>query len=271
MELLLCIQKVRMIMTNNIEKRLSEIEADNNVRILFAVESGSRAWGFPSPDSDWDVRFVYAHPLEWYLAVNMGKDVIEVVADDGFDASGWDVRKALQLFRKSNPTLLEWFASPIIYRDNEKLRDDLLSLLPYYFSRSRTIHHYYHIATNHQNRYLEKRGVELKRYLYFIRSLLACKWVIGKGTPPPVPFVELVNSEVEDANVRKELERIVELKREGRENDKKKVSDELWKYGLRIEAETRSLLDAPQQAEIECGNEDAALDKLLYDVITQAK
>lgn len=166
-------------------KHLQKIEVQYNVKILYAVESGSRAWGFSSPDSDWDVRFIYVHPLNWYLTVNLSRDVIEIMTDEGFDAVGWDIRKALQLYRKTNPTMLEWLRSPIVYIDNMQLKSVLLSSEIHFFNTKRGIYHYFHVATNHQNRYLEKRGVELKRFLYYFRSLLACKWIIKNGTPPP--------------------------------------------------------------------------------------
>ena len=92
-------------------KHLQKIKVQYNVKILYAAESGSRAWGFSSPDSDWDVRFIYVHPLNWYLTVNFNRDVIEIMTDEGFDAVGWDIRKTLQLYRKTNPTMLEWLKS----------------------------------------------------------------------------------------------------------------------------------------------------------------
>src|SRR5512138_462471 len=94
-----------------ITSRLAEIESDNNIKIVYACESGSRAWGFPSANSDFDVRFIYARPVEWYLSIADARDVIECPIDDRLDISGWDIKKSLQLFRKSNPPLLEWLGS----------------------------------------------------------------------------------------------------------------------------------------------------------------
>ena len=99
--------------------QLKEIEAEEDVRILFAIESGSRAWGFPSPDSDFDVRFVYAHSEDWYLSVYPGRDVIEKPLVDDWDVNGWDIRKAIGLLMKPNPVLLEWMSSPVNYMWNE--------------------------------------------------------------------------------------------------------------------------------------------------------
>src|SRR6476659_2643278 len=98
---------------------LAELELRHAVKVLFACESGSRGWGFASPDSDYDVRFVYVNRLPWYLTVEAGRDVIEQPISDELDVSGWDLRKTLQLMRDSNPTLLEWLRSPILYRQEE--------------------------------------------------------------------------------------------------------------------------------------------------------
>src|SRR4030095_590913 len=100
----------------SIRHKLADIERAEDVRILFAVESGSRAWGFPSPDSDYDVRFLYVHKADWYLSIDPRRDVIELPIEGEFDINGWDLRKALQLLIKSNPVLLEWLRSPVLYR-----------------------------------------------------------------------------------------------------------------------------------------------------------
>ncbi len=256
-------------MLTSIEQHLTEIEREYDVRILFAAESGSRAWGFSSPDSDWDVRFVYAHPLEWYLTIEEDRDVIEVLTDDGFDAVGWDIRKALQLYRKTNPSMLEWFGSPIIYKDDGILRKALQSLLPYFFNKTRALYHYYHIATNHQSRYLEKRGVKLKRYFYFLRALLACKWLMEKNTPPPAPFEELVNSEVSDRTVRQEINHILALKRTSREHDKETVNEVLYTYGQQLEEEVERFLGAYNPTKTIKNDMDKELNRLLYNIIVK--
>ena len=100
-------------------RELANLEKEHQVKILFACESGSRAWGFPSQDSDYDVRFIYLHPQDWYLSIEVERkrDVIELPISDDLDITGWDLRKALQLFKKTNPPLLEWLGSPIIYAE----------------------------------------------------------------------------------------------------------------------------------------------------------
>ncbi|MBS4161445.1 nucleotidyltransferase domain-containing protein, partial [Klebsiella pneumoniae] len=102
-------------MNQRINEELANIENMNHVKILFAVESGSRAWGFPSQDSDYDVRFIYVHQKDWYLSIDEKRDVIERPIHESLDISGWELTKALRLFRKSNPPLLEWLSSEMVY------------------------------------------------------------------------------------------------------------------------------------------------------------
>ncbi|MCD8266235.1 MAG: nucleotidyltransferase domain-containing protein [Prevotellaceae bacterium] len=252
-----------------IGRLLGEIEKENDVRILFAAESGSRAWGFQSADSDYDVRFVYARPLPWYLRVSPGRDVIEATGEQGlFDASGWDIRKALWLFGKANQTLLEWLGSPIVYRDDERLRPALLSLLPRHYNRQKALLHYYHLALDRESTHISPQGVELKRYLYMLRSLLACRWILREGTPPPVPFERLVDSEVTDEPVRRDIEEIVRLKRQGREHNKALVPDRLLAFAQQLAEEVTPYALRPVEADpLEAKALEAELDRLMRDTI----
>lgn len=130
-----------------VEARLTALEEEHDVRVLFAAESGSRAWGFPSPDSDYDVRLIYVHRREWYLSVLEGRDVIETPLDNrGLDVAGWDLRKALRLFLKSNPALYEWLVSPIVYRDAVGLAGELRDLAERVYSRRALAEHYLKIS-----------------------------------------------------------------------------------------------------------------------------
>ena len=122
-----------------ISEQLTNIEAAHNVRILYAVESGSRAWGFASRNSDYDVRFIYVHQPNWYLSIRDRRDVIECPISDDLDISGWDLRKALGLFSKSNPPLLEWLGSPIIYKDVYELADNMREMLTTAFQPQRSM------------------------------------------------------------------------------------------------------------------------------------
>lgn len=178
-------------MTETILKNLNRIEEIHNARILYAVESGSRAWGFASQNSDYDVRFIYIHQPDWYLSIREKRDVIEMPINDDLDISGWDIRKALGLFAKSNPPLLEWLGSPIVYQDRFGFSDRLRTLLQDTFSPQRCMHHYLHMARGNYREYLKGETVRLKKYLYVLRPILACLWLEKHGTMPPTEFSSL--------------------------------------------------------------------------------
>jgi len=193
-----------------ITEKLNEIEQQHNVRILLAVESGSRAWGFASPDSDYDVRFIYARPKNEYLRLDRHRDVIELPINDVLDINGWDIDKTLHLLHRSNPTLFEWFSSPIVYMDTE-FGEMLRGVIGKYFCSKRGLHHYLSMAARNYREYLREDMVRAKKYFYVLRPVLACRWIIEKGTPPPMLFSELMESQLEDT-LRPEVERLLDLK-----------------------------------------------------------
>lgn len=180
-----------------IQEKLREIEQREECRILLAVESGSRAWGFASPDSDYDVRFVYVRPEKAYLRLDRTHDVIEVPINDELDINGWDIDKTLRLLHKSNPTVFEWFSSPIIYQTSA-FADQFRPIMQKYFSSKAGLWHYLHMAEGNYRDYLRGKMVRAKKYFYVLRPILACKWILEKGTPPPMLFTELVKSELPD-------------------------------------------------------------------------
>lgn len=197
-------------MRDVIIEKLKEIEEKDNVRILMAVESGSRAWGFDSPDSDYDVRFIYARPVKEYLQLNTVRDVIELPVSDVLDINGWDINKMLRLLYRSNPTLFEWMSSPIVYLDNG-FRNQILPILPKYFYEKRGLYHYLSMAKSNYREYLKGDMVKAKKYFYVMRPILACKWIIDRKTPPPMLFRELVDSELPQ-ELRSEVDRLLYLK-----------------------------------------------------------
>ena len=174
-----------------ITTELEAIEAEHNVRVLWAVESGSRAWGFPSPDSDFDARFIYIHERDWYLSIVPGRDVIERPVDEVFDVSGWDLRKALHLVRAGNATLSEWLDSPIIYGAAPHFHDDFTALIDATFRPERSYFHYRSVAENHQASATSGDAVRLKKWLYALRTCLAAEWAATLGTKPPMRLVDL--------------------------------------------------------------------------------
>lgn len=180
-------------MKAKIQQRLQELEQQAGITILYACESGSRAWGFASPDSDYDVRFIYTHPIDWYLSIENRKDAIDLPLDpNDIDLSGWELRKTLGLFRKSNGPLLEWLQSPIIYKNKNDFRERLWSLQHQYSSNKALIHHYLGIANNVYREYSDTYRIKIKRYFYILRPLLAAKWVLERESPAPTEFSKLL-------------------------------------------------------------------------------
>lgn len=174
-------------MTNTlaITQALDAIEAEERAVVLLAVESGSRAWGFASPDSDWDVRFLYACPTDWHLMVHPGRDVIERMLPGDLDVSGWDLRKTLHLLLRGNCAVREWLASPVVYRAQPEWVAELRTLATRVPAGRAALHHYSALVRRPQEA-LGKRPVNLKRYLYAVRPALALRWMRlhGAGTPP---------------------------------------------------------------------------------------
>lgn len=199
-------------MLDVIEQKLKEIEETEKVKILYCVESGSRAWGFASPDSDYDVRFVYVREKDYYLRLDATRDVIEWQLDDVLDINGWDVKKALQLLHKSNPTLFEWNASPIVYKKAEEW-SVISSLIDECFVGKNGLYHYLNMARTNNREFLQGDRVKLKKYFYVIRPILACKWILKNGTPPPMLFDDLAK-ECLDEEIREEVDNLLRLKKD---------------------------------------------------------
>ncbi|MBT9447120.1 MAG: nucleotidyltransferase domain-containing protein [Hyphomonadaceae bacterium] len=201
-----------------VERRLSAIEADDGVRILFAVESGSRAWGFASPDSDYDCRFLYVRPLDGYLALFQPRDVIERPILDLFDVNGWDLTKALKLIIGGNSVIQEWLASPIVYRKDAVFVDALAPLAKAWRSVYADAHHYHGLLATQHGRHLAGRTqVNLKKYFYVIRPAIALQWLREKGGSPPMDLPSLVAGVALPVEVADALEVLREAKRRASE------------------------------------------------------
>lgn len=197
-------------MKDLIENELMKIESEHNVKILLAVESGSRAWGFASPDSDYDVRFIYVRPKEDYLRLEEVRDVIELPINDELDINGWDLQKALRLLYRSNPTLFEWFSSPIVYMETE-FADQFRNIMTEYFSSQKSLYHYISMAEGNYREYLKGEMVRAKKYFYVLRPVLACNWVLNRQTPPPMLFDELAKAEL-PSELKPDVDRLLDLK-----------------------------------------------------------
>lgn len=178
---------------SQVRSRLTRIAADHDVEILHAIESGSRAPGFPSPDSDYDARFIYAHRGDWYFSVHERRDVTETPIEDAdgitFDVNGWDLRKALRLLAKSNPVLIEWLQSPIVYASTVSARGhsaaEMMEIAQACFSPKTAHYHYVHMARKNYREHLGGDSIKLKKYFYVLRPVLAClRMERGLGLPP---------------------------------------------------------------------------------------
>ena len=193
-----------------IKSKLKEIEEKENIKILHCVESGSRAWGFASPDSDYDVRFIYVRPKEFYLRLDKTRDVIEWQLDDTLDINGWDLSKALSLLYKSNPTLFEWNSSPIVYKTTKEW-EPIATIINKYFVAKSGLYHYLSTAKSNYNEFLKGETVRFKKYFYVLRPLLACKWILAEGTPPPMLFSELMDKYL-DNTIQADVLKLLDLK-----------------------------------------------------------
>jgi predicted nucleotidyltransferase len=202
-----------------IHSRLIEIEARNAIKIVYACESGSRAWGFPSANSDYDVRFIYIRPVDWYLSIYEKRDVIEYPINDLLDINGWDLKKALQLLRKTNPPLLEWLGSPIIYLEKYSVTEKMRQLAREYYSPAACLYHYLHMARGNFREYLQGDVIRVKKYFYVLRPLLAMKWIeCGYGVAP-TDFNVALEKLALDPDLKEAISSLIKSKRAGDELD----------------------------------------------------
>jgi len=200
---------------SRITAHLDAIEQRERVKILFAIESGSRAWGFPSPDSDFDVRFVYARERDWYLTLSPGRDVIELPLIGDEDINGWDIKKALQLLLKPNPVLLEWLDSPIRYRWSDDACQKILTLADKTLHKQPFLHHYMNLGGGQWRRNIDgKDAVALKKYFYCLRPALCLRWMRMHDSRPPMNFQDQRNGTDLPADVNHFLDELLAKKKE---------------------------------------------------------
>ena len=174
--------------------KLNSLAEDQSIRLWYACESGSRAWGFPCPDSDFDIRFLYTNLLEWYLRIEEGRDVCEVPMEGLLDMGGWELRKALRLAKKSNPVLWEWFQSPTRYFEKDAdFLPELRSVVDPYYSPIAAANHYLALCKGTMERELTGPTVKIKKYFYMLRPILAAQWIVDCQTIPPMEFEPLLD------------------------------------------------------------------------------
>jgi hypothetical protein len=240
-----------------IVSRLVAAEAEHGVRILLAIESGSRAWGFPSANSDYDVRFVYARPPGWYRSIDVEdrRDVIEYRIEDAIDLNGWDLRKGLRLLLRSNPGLIEWIQSPITYVERGVFRARALEVLPVVYAPEKGFRHYRSMAKTNYRESLRQEIVPLKKYFYALRALLAARWVREHGTAPPIVFERLLALIEGEETLLAEIHRLLEEKQRSPELG---LGPRVPALNAFIEAE----LEDPAMDVLDGPDSPAALDQL---------
>ncbi|MFV2056704.1 MAG: nucleotidyltransferase domain-containing protein [Thiohalomonadales bacterium] len=179
-------------MTNDeIIASLVDLEKQHNIKILYACESGSRAWGFPSPDSDYDIRFIYAHPIDWYLSIFPSKDTIDIPISGDSDMGGWDVRKSFGLLKKTNCALIEWLSSPIVYMEELTAINNMKMMIKPSFHAVTACHHYFSMAKRKFDDIQSGDEVKLKFYFYSLRATLCALHIIDTQSPPPMEITPL--------------------------------------------------------------------------------
>ncbi len=200
-------------METTIKHKLKELESQYSIKIVYACETGSRAWGFPSPDSDYDVRIIYRHEPDWYLSLSDKKDTIEFMSDDGeLDITGWDIKKCLKLMWKSNGALLERVQSPVVYTEENNISSVLKQYSEKCFAPIATMHHYLGMAKNSFSEIEGRDEIKLKKLFYALRATLACKWIIEKDSVPPIVFITMVNELSFDAELKTRIKDLISLK-----------------------------------------------------------
>lgn len=246
----------------SIKGKLSEIEEKENVKIIHCVESGSRAWGFASPDSDYDVRFIYVRPVRDYLRLEKTRDTIDWELNDVYDINGWDIKKTLELLHKSNPTLFEWNSSPVVYRTTPQW-ETVRTIINDCFMSKAGVYHYLSTARHNYNAYLTGEEVKLKKYFYVLRPILAARWIIDRGTPPPMLFSELMEAELEDV-IRPEIEKLLELKMQTPEVGKGRRIEKLHEY---IDREIEAVTHKADSMDGEKAIDWRELDEVFYSLL----
>ncbi len=200
-------------MKDQILNEISRIENEKEVKVILACETGSRAWGFPSPDSDYDVRMIYVHKPEWYISIYEKEDSIEFMSEDGMlDITGWDVSKALKLLQKSNSALLERLQSPIVYKVDEESRLKLWQLGVEYFNAKASMHHYFGLAKTSLAEMEGNEEVKLKKLFYALRAVAACRWIRMKSDVPDIEFKKVYSGLDLDSKLIRTIEDLIELK-----------------------------------------------------------
>jgi uncharacterized protein len=239
-------------------RRLDEIVRQHDVRILLAVESGSRAWGFHSPDSDFDARFIYVRREDDYLALSQPRDVIESPIEGLFDVNGWDLGKALRLMIRGNSVVHEWLASPHVYCEEARFVEAMKPLARSLRNAYADAHHYYGLLASQHGRFLAGRErVNLKKYFYVIRPAIALQWIRERGDAPPMDLPSLlagVSLPIETAEALEKLRRAKMISSEVGEGERIAALDAYIEEQAGWGLQAKGPLPAPDPELLECSN-----------------
>lgn len=214
-------------MKTTIQQKLKDIEKEYSIKIHYACESGSRAWEFPSPDSDFDVRFIYSRPLEKYLSIQTKKDHLSFPINNELDIYDWDISKVLKLITKSNTTPFEWLQSPVLYLEDKTFKEELWALSQDYFCPRSNIHHYLGVAKGAMET-MQAEEIKIKKLFYVLRPLLAALWCAKRDTIAPMSIFPLMDLLSDD--LRKKILSLIDLKSTAVESYLIKIDTEikLW-------------------------------------------
>jgi len=253
-----------------VDTRLAGIEREQRVAIGLAIESGSRAWGFPSPDSDYDCRFLFVRPAEDYLSPWRKRDVIETPLVDDIDLNGWELGKALKLLLKGNAVVIEWLMSPIVYDGDARFRDDLTEFAYRWSSRDGVMRHYLHLGERQRRTYFaDGKDVQLKKLFYALRPAAALRWLRlhTDRAVAPMHFMTLMEQSDPPADVLATALELIRLKAKTRELGSGPLPPEIEAFVDREFAEARAIL--PEQAQRLSPNAKAAAEELFRATVAR--
>lgn len=249
-------------MRDTIQRELEVVERERGVRVLFSVESGSRAWGIASEDSDYDVRFVYVRPMRDYLRLEEERDTIEWRLDEVLDVTGWDVVKLLRLMRNSNPTVFEWLATPIVYREEADFAQ-VREVATGCFSPKASAFHYLGMERGNVRTHVRGKKVGAKQYLYIVRALLATRWCLDEGVPAPMLLRDLMDAKL-PTRMTPLVEELLEVKAVGKEHSEVARMEELEAW---ISSEDETLYARAQEAVAPHKVPWEALDEVFFSIV----
>ncbi len=217
-------------MNDVILEKLNNIENEHKIKIIYSIESGSRGWGFPSMDSDYDVRFVYVKSKYYYLSIDEKPDFIEYPIDHVLDINGWDIKKILLHIKKSNPSILEWFSSPIVYLDKYNFKNSINDVICEYFLKTNAMYHYFHLSFKKFQDNLRSDEIKIKTIFYILRPIFCLMCIEKNNSMPPMEFKKLVDTSDVSDDIKDDIYYLLTVKSKSNEGFFVNKSPVLWKF-----------------------------------------